>query len=173
MFHKTQCYQTFEVCLVWWIQVLELQPLCHLYWKFETRRNQLVRNLLVQTRVWGEPTCYHLFNLISDISSMQPNKWRLKRLYFKSMWILILIEIFYFIHTFQKPILLHGHERSITQIKYNREGDLIFSCAKDSQPNVWYSLNGERLGSFRGHNGAVWNIDVNCILCYYKIIMIL
>lgn len=60
-----------------------------------------------------------------------------------------------------KPILLHGHERSITQIKYNREGDLIFSCAKDSQPNVWYSLNGERLGSFRGHNGAVWNIDVN------------
>ncbi|CAG2206532.1 eukaryotic translation initiation factor 3 subunit I-like [Mytilus edulis] len=60
-----------------------------------------------------------------------------------------------------KPILLHGHERSITCIKYNREGDLIFSSAKDNQPNVWYSLNGERLGSFRGHNGAVWSIDVN------------
>lgn len=60
-----------------------------------------------------------------------------------------------------KPILLHGHERSITQIKYNREGDLIFSCAKDNEPNVWYSLNGERLGSFKGHNGAVWNIDVS------------
>ncbi|PVD32708.1 hypothetical protein C0Q70_08153 [Pomacea canaliculata] len=60
-----------------------------------------------------------------------------------------------------KPIMLHGHERSITQIKYNREGDLIFSCAKDSQPNVWYSLNGERLGTFNGHNGAVWCIDVN------------
>lgn len=60
-----------------------------------------------------------------------------------------------------KPIMLHGHERSITQIKYNREGDLIYSCAKDSQPNVWYSLNGERLGTFNGHNGAVWCIDVN------------
>lgn len=60
-----------------------------------------------------------------------------------------------------KPILLHGHERAITQIKYNREGDLIFSTAKDNQPNVWYSLNGERLGSFKGHNGAVWCIDVN------------
>ncbi|XP_060083242.1 eukaryotic translation initiation factor 3 subunit I-like [Ylistrum balloti] len=60
-----------------------------------------------------------------------------------------------------KPILLHGHERSITEIKYNREGDLIFSCAKDHQPNVWYSLNGERLGSFKGHTGAVWNMDVN------------
>lgn len=60
-----------------------------------------------------------------------------------------------------KPIMLHGHERSITQIKYNREGDLIFSCAKDAQPNVWYSLNGERLGTFNGHNGAVWCIDVD------------
>jgi len=57
--------------------------------------------------------------------------------------------------------MLHGHERAITQIKYNREGDLLFSTAKDSKPNVWYSLNGERLGSFNGHNGAVWCIDVN------------
>jgi translation initiation factor 3 subunit I len=60
-----------------------------------------------------------------------------------------------------KPLMLHGHERSITQIKYNREGDLLFSCAKDPQPNVWYSLNGERLGTFRGHTGAVWCLDVN------------
>jgi WD40 repeat protein len=49
------------------------------------------------------------------------------------------VTIFYLL---QKPILLHGHERSITCIKYNREGDLIFSSAKDNQPNVWYSLNG-------------------------------
>lgn len=60
-----------------------------------------------------------------------------------------------------KPLMLHGHERSITQIKYNREGDLLFSCAKDPQPNVWYSINGERLGTFKGHGGAVWCIDVN------------
>lgn len=56
--------------------------------------------------------------------------------------------------------MLHGHERAITQIKYNREGDLLFSCAKDSQPNVWYSINGERLGTYKGHSGAVWCIDV-------------
>lgn len=38
----------------------------------------------------------------------------------------------------QKPILLHGHERSLTQIKYNRHGDLLFSVAKDSVPTgVW------------------------------------
>ncbi len=45
-----------------------------------------------------------------------------------------------------KPISLHGHERSITQIRYNREGDLLFSAAKDQYPNVWYAINGERLG---------------------------
>lgn len=60
-----------------------------------------------------------------------------------------------------KPILLQGHQRSITQIKYNREGDLIFSSAKDKNPNVWFSLNGERLGTYNGHNGAVWCIDVD------------
>lgn len=25
---------------------------------------------------------------------------------------------------------------------------------------MWYSVNGERLGSFQGHNGAVWCLDV-------------
>jgi len=60
-----------------------------------------------------------------------------------------------------KPILLQGHQRSITQIKYNREGDLLFSSAKDKNPNVWFALNGERLGTYNGHNGAVWCIDVD------------
>uniref|UniRef100_A0A8W7PXI9 Serine-threonine kinase receptor-associated protein n=1 Tax=Anopheles coluzzii TaxID=1518534 RepID=A0A8W7PXI9_ANOCL len=60
-----------------------------------------------------------------------------------------------------KPLMLQGHQRAITQIKYNREGDLIFSSAKDSKPSVWYSLNGERLGTFNGHIGAVWCVDVD------------
>lgn len=60
------------------------------------------------------------------------------------------------------PILLKGHAGPITRIKYNREGDLIFSCAtKDKKPAVWYSDNGERLGTYNGHEGAVWDMDVN------------
>jgi len=55
--------------------------------------------------------------------------------------------------------MMHGHERSITQIKYNLNGDLLFSCAKDQHPNVWYSINGERLGTYDGHGGAVWCLD--------------
>ncbi|KAJ6643707.1 Eukaryotic translation initiation factor 3 subunit I [Pseudolycoriella hygida] len=60
-----------------------------------------------------------------------------------------------------KPIILQGHERSITHIKYNREGDLLFSSSKDSKANVWFSLNGERLGTFNGHQGAIWCLDVD------------
>lgn len=60
-----------------------------------------------------------------------------------------------------RPLMLQGHERSITQIKYNREGDLLFSCSKDQKPNVWYSLNGERLGTYDGHQGAIWCLDVD------------
>ncbi|KAK2720165.1 hypothetical protein QYM36_004160 [Artemia franciscana] len=56
--------------------------------------------------------------------------------------------------------MLHGHERSITQIKYNKDGDLLFSSAKDSSPGVWYSVNGERLGTYDGHTGVVWSLDV-------------
>ncbi|WVZ21954.1 hypothetical protein V8G54_000498 [Vigna mungo] len=35
------------------------------------------------------------------------------------------------------------------------DGDLLFSCAKDHNPTVWFADNGERLGTYRGHNGAV------------------
>jgi len=57
--------------------------------------------------------------------------------------------------------LLKGHTRPLTKICYNREGDLLFSCAKDGKPTVWYSDNGERLGTYNGHEGAVWDCDVN------------
>ncbi|KAJ8629299.1 hypothetical protein MRB53_022622 [Persea americana] len=60
-----------------------------------------------------------------------------------------------------RPILMKGHERPLTFLKYNREGDLLFSCAKDHTPNAWFADNGERLGTYKGHNGAVWCCDVS------------
>ena len=60
-----------------------------------------------------------------------------------------------------RPILLQGHERSITQIVYNSEGDLLFSVSKDHVINVWFSHNGERLGTYNGHVGAIWTVSVN------------
>lgn len=45
------------------------------------------------------------------------------------------------------------------EIKYNAEGDLLFSASKDDVINVWHSHNGERLGTYNGHNGSVWTVD--------------
>lgn len=60
-----------------------------------------------------------------------------------------------------RPFKLMGHERSLTQVKYNREGDLIFLVAKDSSASVWFVSNGERLGTLEGHKGTIWSIDVD------------
>ncbi len=57
--------------------------------------------------------------------------------------------------------MLQGHERSLTTVKYNRDGDLLFTSAKDKTPCVWYSDTGERLGTYKGHTGTVWHLDVN------------
>ena len=83
--------------------------------------------------------------------------------YYYKLTVLVVMYILWL----QKPLMLHGHERAITQIKYNLEGDLLFSCGKDPQPNVWYSINGERLGTYKGHGGAVWCLDVSCIFCAF------
>ncbi|KAK9472079.1 WD40-repeat-containing domain protein [Dipodascopsis tothii] len=60
-----------------------------------------------------------------------------------------------------RPILLKGHERPLTQLKYNKDGDLLFSTARDKVVNVYYSHNGERLGTYMGHQGAVMTVDID------------
>eukprot|EP01119_Soliformovum_irregulare_P007459 TRINITY_DN1988_c0_g1_i1.p1 TRINITY_DN1988_c0_g1~~TRINITY_DN1988_c0_g1_i1.p1 ORF type:complete len:326 (-),score=87.27 TRINITY_DN1988_c0_g1_i1:238-1215(-) len=59
-----------------------------------------------------------------------------------------------------RPIILKGQERAITDLKYNRDSDLIFTTSKDSKFCVWFTDNGERLGIFSGHRSAVWAVDV-------------
>ncbi|KAI2512888.1 Eukaryotic translation initiation factor 3 subunit I [Fragilaria crotonensis] len=60
-----------------------------------------------------------------------------------------------------RPILLKGHERSITCVKYNYDGDLLFTASKDHVPSVWRAESGERLGTFNGHKGTIWDLDCN------------
>ncbi len=60
-----------------------------------------------------------------------------------------------------RPILLQGHERALTQIKFSKEGDLLFSVSKDHVICAWYSANGERFGAYKGHQGALWTVDVD------------
>lgn len=50
----------------------------------------------------------------------------------------------------------------IKTCRFTREGDFLITCGKDSTVNLWFSDNGERAGTFNGHNGAVWTTDMNC-----------
>jgi hypothetical protein len=54
----------------------------------------------------------------------------------------------------------HAGRRPLTFLKYNAEGDLLMTCAKDHTPNLWYADDGERIGTYSGHNGAVWTCDM-------------
>jgi len=58
-----------------------------------------------------------------------------------------------------RPYLLQGHERPITVVKYNHDGDLLFSASKDQIPCIWRVENGERIGTFHGHKGTIWDLD--------------
>eukprot|EP00735_Rhodelphis_limneticus_P003572 TRINITY_DN15058_c0_g1::TRINITY_DN15058_c0_g1_i1::g.24939::m.24939 TRINITY_DN15058_c0_g1::TRINITY_DN15058_c0_g1_i1::g.24939 ORF type:complete len:323 (+),score=84.18,sp/B5FZ19/EIF3I_TAEGU/45.96/9e-111,WD40/PF00400.27/0.7,WD40/PF00400.27/1.5e-08,WD40/PF00400.27/26,WD40/PF00400.27/1.7e-05,WD40/PF00400.27/0.0052,WD40/PF00400.27/2.8e+02,WD40/PF00400.27/4.8e-08,Nucleoporin_N/PF08801.6/1.4,Nucleoporin_N/PF08801.6/4.8,PD40/PF07676.7/2.5e+03,PD40/PF07676.7/4e+02,PD40/PF07676.7/1,FAD_binding_8/PF08022.7/ len=60
-----------------------------------------------------------------------------------------------------RPYLLKGHERPLTCAKYSREGDIVFTTAKDTKPTAWWAETGERIGTYNGHNGAVWAVDVD------------
>jgi len=60
-----------------------------------------------------------------------------------------------------RPILLKGHERALTQVVYNHDGDLLFSAAKDNCVNAWWADSGERFGTYVGHKGTIWKIDVS------------
>lgn len=59
-----------------------------------------------------------------------------------------------------RPLILKGHERPLTRVKFNREGDLLFTAAMDKSPTCWSATTGERIGTYRGHNGAVQDIDI-------------
>uniref|UniRef100_A0AC34FED5 Eukaryotic translation initiation factor 3 subunit I n=1 Tax=Panagrolaimus sp. ES5 TaxID=591445 RepID=A0AC34FED5_9BILA len=60
-----------------------------------------------------------------------------------------------------KPLSLKGHDRALTRVRLNREGDLLFSSSKGKSVCVWYTDNGERIGTYDGHGGAIWDIDIS------------
>lgn len=60
-----------------------------------------------------------------------------------------------------RPLALHGHSRALTRVRFNREGDLIFSSAKDSCPVVWHSGTGQRIGNYDSTIGVIWDLDVD------------
>lgn len=58
-------------------------------------------------------------------------------------------------------LILSGHERQITAVKFNRDSDLLFSASADKSVIVWDPETGERLGTFDGHRGIVNDFDID------------
>uniref|UniRef100_A0A3P8VYQ3 Uncharacterized protein n=1 Tax=Cynoglossus semilaevis TaxID=244447 RepID=A0A3P8VYQ3_CYNSE len=76
-----------------------------------------------------------------------------------------------------KPILLRGHERSISQIKYNGEGDLLEAMIALKPFNIYLQhcspTGGQcvvRLGTYNGHMGAVptCGFDFSCNIIMFS-----
>lgn len=56
--------------------------------------------------------------------------------------------------------MLNYHSRPLTMVRFNREGDLMYSSAKDSKMFVAKTENGELVGVFMGHQGAIYAFDL-------------
>jgi len=64
-----------------------------------------------------------------------------------------------------RPILLKGHDGPLTCVRYSKDGDLLFTTCRRGRINLWYSDDGERIGTFAiegAKSAAVMYVDVNC-----------
>lgn len=49
----------------------------------------------------------------------------------------------------------------VPSCRYNKDGDILFSVSKDHVICAWFSVTGERLGTYHGHQGALWTVDID------------
>jgi translation initiation factor 3 subunit I len=58
-----------------------------------------------------------------------------------------------------KPIILQGHTRPIRDIKFNKDGDFLFTGSNDRNVTLWAAETGERIGNYY-HSAAVNNMAI-------------
>lgn len=56
---------------------------------------------------------------------------------------------------------LRSHQRSLTEVKFNSDGDLLFSACKNGMLSLWRVQTGEKIGGYEGHEGAIFSIDMS------------
>ena len=60
-----------------------------------------------------------------------------------------------------RPLLLQYHTRPMSRVKYNRDGDLIVASSVDQNISLINAENGNRIGTYHGHEGAVKDVDIS------------
>jgi translation initiation factor 3 subunit I len=58
------------------------------------------------------------------------------------------------------PFILKGHERPVTIVRLNYDGDIFFSGSAERKINLWESYTGERIGSY-DTKASVRSLDVD------------
>ncbi|KAI5191109.1 translation initiation factor 3 subunit I [Nematocida minor] len=56
---------------------------------------------------------------------------------------------------------LRYHTKPLRTVKFNPDGDLLFSSCTNGWLAVWRVSNGERIGKYVGHTGAIVGFDIN------------
>jgi translation initiation factor 3 subunit I len=59
-----------------------------------------------------------------------------------------------------QALALHGHNKPVTDIKFNRDGDLLFSVAKEPGACVWRTSDGHLIGKYNTDKASA-GCDVN------------
>ena len=59
-----------------------------------------------------------------------------------------------------KKIAISCHTTPVNVVKLNEDGDLLFSASNDKYVKLFYSVTGERIGTFRCE-AAVKSIDIS------------
>lgn len=53
-------------------------------------------------------------------------------------------------HSFAKQFLLQGHSRPVKMVKYNKDGDMFFTCSHDKNIIAWDNEHAEKMGVYEG-----------------------
>jgi len=58
------------------------------------------------------------------------------------------------------PLAFHGHNKPVTALRFNDDGDLLFTGSKDGSVCVYRTDDGERIGTYKGHR-SILDIGLN------------
>lgn len=76
------------------------------------------------------------------------------------------LYVFIFCSNSYGGVSLRGHGAGITDVKFSKHYNLLYSCSKDSCLRAWRSENFNCSSIYRGHRYPVWCMDESPVGMY-------